>query len=327
MAAGRSRRIGVIGATGAVGADVLELLAERQFPVAELIPVATDASLGKTVEFHGESYPVESELRVLRGLDLLFLCTPRPASLDWVRSALQAEVPCIDLSGAVTGVDDVPVLAADLAPSAEQLARPVVSGPVGPALAWALVLAPIHRALELQRVVGTSLQSASSAGRHGVEALQSEVVALFNQAEPPEPELFPAPIAFDCLPDHPGGDERGHWRAHLGALLGDVPVAITDVTVPTFAGLGASLVIETGRTASPEELLDLLAKAPGLDLWDDALPGPTTRDPTGRELVLVGRVREDPSRAGGLQLWISADPVRLAAANAVRLAEARLGRA
>lgn len=327
MTAGRGRRIGLVGATGAVGADLLELLAERQFPVAELIPVGTDDSVGETVEFHGESYAVETELPQLRGLDLLFLCTPQAASLDWVRAALQAEVPCIDLSGCVEGVEDVPVLAADLAPPAEQLARPVVSGPQGPALAWALVLAPIHAALGLRRVVGTSLASVSAAGRRGVEVLQSEVVALFNQAPTPDPALFPAPIAFDCLPEQTGGTPGSRWRADLAALIGDVPVAATDVMVPIFAGVGASLAIETERAATPEELLDVLAKAAGLDLWDDALPGPTTRDPTGRELVLVGRVREDPTREGGLLLWLAADPVRLAAANAVRLAEARLGRA
>jgi aspartate-semialdehyde dehydrogenase len=329
----RGHRVAVIGATGTLGSDLAQVLGERGYPVAELIPVATDASLGEEVELQGETRAVLTGDVPLRGVDLVFLCVPPDAAAPWIRQALEAKVPCIDLSGSLAGRDDVPVVAADLHPAAEALRHPLVSCPPGPALALALGLAPLQARFGLRRVVGTVLESASGAGREGIRTLEAEVVALFNQEELPEPTVFAAPVAFDCVPEleHPA-DPHGPGQGETAVvsvvqrLLGAaVPISLTRVRVPTFAGVGASLALETVEPASPEAVRELLLKAAAVELWDPGAAGPSTRDAVSRSCVLVGRVRRDPSAPGGLLLWLSGDPVRLAASNAVRIAEARFG--
>ncbi len=330
---GRGQRVAVIGATGTLGSDLIEVLGERDYPVAELVPVATDESLGEDVELHGESHAVLTGPVSLRGVDVAFLCLPADAAAPFVRQCLEAQVPCIDLSGSLAAREEVPIGVAELAASRDALRRPLVSGPPGPALALALVLAPLRARFGLRRVLGTSLESASGVGRAGIRTLEAEVVALFNQEEPPESTVFAGPIAFDCVPEleHPG-DAHGPGPAEAGLvavlhrILGEpVPIALTRVRVPTFAGLGLSLSVELGEAATSLAVREALVKAPGVELWDPDAVGPTTRDAVSRATVLVGRLRRDPSAAAGAHLlWIAADPVRLAAANAVRIAEAGL---
>jgi aspartate-semialdehyde dehydrogenase len=199
-------------------------------------------------------------------------------------------------------------------------------------LAFALVLAPLRARFGLRRVLATSLEPASGVGRAGIRTLEAEVVALFNQEDPPESTVFAGPVAFDCVPElehptdgHGPGPAETRLLAMLRRILGEpVPMALTRVRVPTFAGLGASLAVELGEAASPEAVREALVKAPDVELWDPDAVGPTTRDAVGRANVLVGRLRRDPTAPSGILLWIAADPVRLAATNAVRIAEARL---
>jgi aspartate-semialdehyde dehydrogenase len=327
----RGHRVAIIGASGTLGSDLVEVLEERDYPIVELIPVATDHSLGEEVTIHGDTRPVLTGDVPLRGIDVTFLCLPAEAAAPWIRQALEASVPCIDLSGSLATRGDVPVLVAELGPPADALHQPLVSGPPGPALALSLALAPLHARFGLRRVVGTSLESASGVGREGIRALEAEVVALFNQEELPEPSVFAGPVAFDCVPElehpadaHGAGPGEAAVVGLLQRLLGaPVPLALTRVRVPTFAGLGVSLALETHEPATPEAVRDVLLKAPSIELWDPDAVGPSTRDAVSRSSVLVGRLRRDPTTAGGLLLWIAADPVRLAATNAVRIAEAR----
>jgi aspartate-semialdehyde dehydrogenase len=326
-------RVGVVGATGAVGEEVLGLLQARRFPLQELAPIATERSLGTTVDVLGHELPVLTESSSLKGIDLAFVCTPRAEALPWVRAALEHRVVCIDLSGAAAEAsEEVPLLAADLEPglAPATLEQPVLGAPAGASLAWARVLAPVHRAVGLRRVVGTAIEAASAAGRAGIAALETETVALFNQQEPPVSAVFEHGIAFDCLPSTGVSGSEGQTDTEtvlvtqLHRLLGiEVPVAITSLRVPTFAGSGASLALETEQGIAPVECRELLSKAPGVTVWDETRSGPSMRETVGEEDVLVGRIRSDPSREGGILLWLAADPIRLAASNAVRLAEAR----
>lgn len=330
MAMGRLLRVAVVGATGAVGSEVVALLESRRFPIQAIVPIATERSLGESVELLGHDVPVETDVASLRGLDLAIVCTPAAEALAWVRVALRDQVPCIDLSGAVAGTPEVPMLVAERAPDPAALAEPVLSGPSGSVLAWVRVLGPIQRHAGLRRIVATSLESVSGAGRAGIASLESETLALFNQQESPEPTVFERAIAFDCLPAAGalgGGGatfgEEGLVR-DVTRLLGQaVPIALTSLRVPTFAGAGAALAVETEQPLDPAACTELLAKAPGVVLFEGGAPGPSTRDTIGRDEVLVGRVRRDPSSSAGLLLWIAADPIRLAAQNALELAEAR----
>jgi aspartate-semialdehyde dehydrogenase len=317
---------------------VIAVLEERRFPLSELLPFATDRSLGEDIEFRGDEIPVECEMPALRGLDLLILCTPPGAALELVREALRAEVPCIDCSGALAGSPEVPLQVADLCSPEASRAAPVLAAPAGPTLAWAHVLAALEGAAGIERVVGTVLQSAAHAGRRGIEALSGETVSLLSQQEPPACEVFAGQVAFDCIPavgdPGAGGEESAHGaiaadaetRVELRRLINrDLSLSVTVVQVPTFLGDGSSIAVETRRAIQPGEVAAILQKVPGVELWEGGLHGPTTRDTAGRDGALVGRLRQDTSREKGLLLWLVADSLRLAAVNAVKLAETRLG--
>ena len=325
-------RIAVVGATGAIGVELIETLSASSLRVAQIVPIATGKSEGADVEFHDDIYPVETELPSLRGLDFIFLCAPPTASLMVAREALRAEVPGIDLSGALAMTPEVPLRIAHLGDPNAGGNPPMVATPTGPALALATVLRPLAEHAGLSRVQATVLDSASSAGVRGTESLMSESIALFNQQDMPDPTVYSRPIAFDCGPGMKrhdiGGelDREEQTAALLARLLGDdIGFNISMIQVPTFLGLGVVLNLSTREPLEVEDARALLAKAEGVDLWPDDAEGPSLRAAAGRGEVLVGRVRSDPSLANGLRLWLATDPVCLAAANAVRLAEARLG--
>jgi len=324
-------RIGLVGATGVLGSEVLALLEESSLPLRELVAVATDRSLGQEIEFRGDTVPVEIELPKLRGLDLLFLCAPEEVSLEYARQALRVEVPCVDATGALASSREVPLRVAGFGPSAEPQNTPLVVAPPGPALPWALILRPLHEAAGLRRVVGTALEAASAGGRAGIESLYQESIAVFNQRDLPEPEIFSRPVAFDCMPSTGGAEEScateretGVTRALERLLGGDVKLALTGVQVPAFVGLGGTAAVEMADELDPKRAEDVLSKAPGVALWEGETDGLTLRAAAGREEVLVGRVRRDESVEHGLLLWFTADVLRMAAANAVSLAVARL---
>lgn len=324
-------RIGLLGATGALGGEVLAALEASPLRIAAIVPAASDASRGEAIEFQGEDYPVLAEMPNLRGLDLVFCCAPPDPSLAWVREALRAEVPCIDCSGALADSHEVPLRVAALAPPPEAEGAPVVATPDAALLAWTLALAPLQRAAGLRRVVATVLESASAAGREGIAALSSESLALFNQQEAPEPVAFGRPLAFDCHPSLEPPDESGHTPRERALQRGlarmlDTPVevAATVAQVPAFVGQASSLALELARPLDPKEAEDHLAHAPGVEVWTEDGRGPNLRAAAGRDVVIAGRVRRDPGRPDGLLLWLVADPLGLVAANAVALAVARL---
>jgi aspartate-semialdehyde dehydrogenase len=324
-------RIGLVGATGALGGEVLAALDASDLRIAEIVPAATEGSLGEDVEFQDEIHPVVTELPSLRGLDLLFCCAPADASMSWVREALRAGVPCIDCSGSLADQPDVPLRAAALAPAPGAEGAPVVATPSGAALAWSLALAPLHRAAIVGRVVGTVLETASAAGRDGIASLSLESLALFNQQALPGDSATGRPLAFDCHPALGSPDDEGRTprerelEAGIRRLLeAQFPVTATIAQVPAFVGQASVLCVETARPLDPKEAEDHLAQAEGVELWMHEDTGPNLRAAAGRDSVIAGRVRRDPSVPHGLQLWLATDVLRLSAANAVALAVARL---
>jgi len=331
-------RVVLAGASGALGGELARVLGELSFPLAELYPFATDRSVGADVDVADDSIPVEASAPALQGYDLLFVCTPRAAALDLVRDALRAELPCIDCSGALVRSSDVPLGLAGRSPAAELVGAPVIAAPAGPSLAWGRLLTALDDIASVASVRGTVVQTASAAGRDGIDALSEETLALLAGQEPAEPAVFATGVAFDCLPSGASGvradgaDEAVEAEAAAVAsrLLGrDVPLALSAVQVPAFIGEGSQLSIEFDAAVDPVRVSETLDKVPGLRVLPveaAGLPGPTTRDASGEDDVLVGAVRSDPTSARGLRLWVVADPVRLAATNAVKLAEARLRR-
>lgn len=345
MSSGQGLRVAIAGATGALARELLSVLEGRNFQVSELVAFASERSAGAVVSFCGEEISIATDRLPLAGLDLLIICTPVGPALDLVRESLRAQVCCIDCSGALAESPDVPLLVAGLCAPNSVIGALLLTSPANPSLAWSLVVGALDGAAGVTRVVGTVLQSASVAGRGGIAALSSETLALLGQREVPEPDIFASHVAFDCIPEvgppltSAAGDAIGdHTRqevaiardlqrllAERGGQARETPigVAATAVQVPTFVGEGSTLAIEFERPLSPREARDVLAKAPGVELWDDE-QGPSTRDTSGHDVVLVSRVRPDPSNPKGLLLWCAADSLRLAATNAVKLAEMRL---
>lgn len=326
-------RIVVVGASGAVGGQVVQALGESTLQIDELLPVGTDRSIGAEVDYRDDILFVASELPPLQLVDLMVLCTPVAASLELIREALRAEVPCIDCSGALLPQDGVP-LAIALEGAARATLQPVVMTPSGVSIAWTRVLAEIGSAAGLRRVVGTVVQPVSHAGQAGMEVLSTETIALLSQGETPESSVFPGPVAFDCLPITGGaaGDEAApgasafevRVQSEVARLLGGEPsVSVTALQVPTFVGEGTSLWVETERPLADSDLVALLEKAPGVDLRMSELGAPSTRDTAGADDVLVGRVRRDPANENGLMLWLACDGLRLVAANVAKLVETR----
>lgn len=329
----RDLRVVLVGATGVLGSEVLAVLSESSLEIGELVPVATDRSLGQEIEFRGRLHPVETELPELEGVDLLFLCAPAAASLDVARRAIRAGLPCIDASGALAAAGDLPLAVAALDPPPHPDESPLLVAPPGSALAWSLALAPLAARAGLRCATGVAIEAASWGGRQGIESLYQESIAIFNQEELPTPEVFGRPVAFDCIPalgEVASGGETGHEALLAGCVarvLGEgTRVVATVVQAPAFIGFGTSLAIETREPIDPKQAEELLWQAPGVELWRGEASGQTLRAAAGRDVVLVGRVRRDPTHDSGLLLWLASDVLRLAAANAVQLAVAHLRR-
>ena len=332
-------RVALAGATGTLGSEILAVLEEEPLPLAELQLFAGERSQGQEVEFQGEALPVDSGTPRLKGLDLLIVCTPGGPALELVRLALRAEVACLDCSGSLVDSSDVPLVVSDLGVHDQLFSAPLLTTPTGAALAWALVLSALQREAGLTRVVGTVLHSASASGRGGIEALSGQTIALLSQRPIADSEVFPGQLAFDCqahaaMPGEAGPDDgvtagEARLASALRRLLGpDVGLAATSVQVPTFAGEASTLAVETERALAPGPAARVLEDAPGVEVWRGP-GGPGMRDVVGRDVVVVGRVRRDGSLGDedrGLLLWLVADPVRLAASNAVKLARARFAR-
>jgi len=346
-----ARRIVVFGATGHLGQQLVDKLDELDWPIAELLGVASADSAGVEFEFRGESLEVVSEWPVLKGRDLVFICTPAAEALEIVREALRAEVPCIDCSGALGNQLDVPMPMPPAMSSSGSSGRaaeaitieddliekaPLLAVPSGTTLAWA----PILEALDVSRVIGTVLCSASSLGRQGVVALSQESIALFNQSDVDRSGPAGQAVAFDVIPG--GGIDCERVQRECRRFFGEnLRIGVASVQVPTFIGEGASLALELVGTSNADSVRSRLTATDGVLVAREGFGsrglavieegstepvGPTLRDAIGSDEILVGQIEADASMpvGQGWRLWIAFDPLRLVADQALRLAGRRL---
>ena len=338
------RRLVVFGVTGQLGQEFLEELDDTDWPFSELVGVASSESAGADFDFRGLDCDVAAEWPTLKGYDLVVICARGVSALDIVRDALQSQVPCLDLTGALSDQEEVPLLfERDLQGEGASMAAvaPLLAMPSPTALATTRLLSALGTAAPVLRAQGAILSSAATHGRHGLLALSQESIALFNQNEGPEAGPAGQAIAFDVIPG--GGVDVPRIRAELGRSLGEgVAVDFTNIQVPTFVGEGISFSLEFAEPVEADALISLLEAGEGLIWIEDGLGsrglapvdedapepvGPTLRDAAGSGDVLVGRLEADATRAPGLgwRLWLSFDPIRLSAAHAMRIAGVRLG--
>jgi aspartate-semialdehyde dehydrogenase len=316
-----SLRVAVLGATGAVGAEILQVLDERRFPVAELIVCASADSEGDELEFRGSSVKItRPRAEQLASCDLVL--SAAPGLLSGLLPALRrGRASVIDVTGALESDPEVPLWLPPLWTLPEGLPRPrFVAVPRGIATGIALALAPFSSAGLLRRVTGVTLESASGAGIAGVGELTDHTVQVLNRmsGERSESEVFPQSLAFDCLPQigtlDPDGEtsEELRLRAVLRRLLRapELPIELTRVRIPTLGGSLAAVHAELARLVDADEATRLWKEQPGIGLLgDDELPTP--RGSLGHDDAAVGRVR---ASGGRLAFVVALNDLRLGAA-------------
>jgi aspartate-semialdehyde dehydrogenase len=328
MSGNRSLNVAVVGATGAVGCVLLRVLAERRFPVARLIPLASERSAGSRVDYAGESLAVGVlEPRAFDGVDVVFFAATGELSRQWAPEAAARGALVIDKSGTWRMQPDVPLVVPEVnGDCVRRAARGIVASPNCTTVGVVMALEPLRRAAGLADVVATTLQAASGAGQAGADELRDQLRA---DGSAPEPHVFAAPLAHNVIPLcetlGPGGEssEERKLREETRKILGlpQLPISALCTRVPVAVGHSASLLVETEQPLDPDAARRALAEFSGVELFEDARL-PTPLGAAGRDAVQVGRVRREP---GGRRLWLwqVSDNLRKGAAtNAVQIAEA-----
>jgi len=331
---GRAYRVAVAGATGAVGQQMVACLEERRFPVAELRPLASERSIGRTVTFQGREIPVEVLTpESFQGIDIALFSAGGSVSLKYAPLAVQAGAVVVDNSSAWRMDPDVPLVVPEVNPQevAGYTKKGIIANPNCSTIQMVVVLKPLHDAARIKRVVVSTYQAVSGTGQKAVEELAAQVRALFNNQEVVK-KVYPHRIAFNVLPHIDVFLDNGYTKEEMKMvnetrkIMGDDSIAVTATTirVPVFYGHSESINIETERKLTPEEARRLLAAAPGVKVVDNPSKNeyPMPLEAAGQDLTLVGRIREDFSIPNGLNLWVVADNIRKGAAtNAVQIAE------
>jgi aspartate-semialdehyde dehydrogenase len=327
-------RVGVVGATGAVGSTILEVLAERSFPASEVVPYASDRSAGKQIPFNGTVLECRRLAEdSIGGLDLVLTSAGGSISAEWAPRLVDAGAVVVDNTSYWRMHDDVPLVIAEVNPDAAASHQGIVANPNCSTMQMVVALAPIHRQVGIDRIVVSTYQSVSGTGQSAVDELREQSRAVLEGSEP-EPSVYPHRIAFNVLPQvetfREGDDyttEERKMMAETRKILGageELGISATCVRVPVFTGHSESVNIQTTDDLSPEDCRELLSSAPGVTVVDNPSQGvyPMATAAAGQDQVLVGRIRRDPSRERCLNLWIVGDNLRKGAAtNAVQIAE------
>jgi aspartate-semialdehyde dehydrogenase len=329
-------RVAVVGATGAVGSTILEVLAERRFPASEVVPYTSDRSAGTEISFNGNVLECRRLAEdSIGGLDLVLASAGGAISAEWAPKLVEAGAVVVDNTSYWRMHDDVPLVVAEVNPEALDSHNGIVANPNCSAMQMVVALAPIHRAVGIERIVVSTYQPVSGTGRRAMEELEAQTHALLHDAEMPDPQIYPHRIAFNVLPQvetfRDGDDyttEERKMMAETRKILGvgedELRVSATCVRVPVLYGESESVNVQTREPLSPEACRELLSSAPGVAVVDNPAQGvyPLATAAAGQDQVLVGRIRRDPSAERCLNMWIVGDNLRKGAAtNAVQIAE------
>jgi aspartate-semialdehyde dehydrogenase len=327
-------KVAVVGATGAVGEVMLSILAERKFPISELVALASERSAGGEVKF-GNREIVVQDLATFdpAGVDIALFSAGGSVSKQYAPKFAAAGAVVIDNSSAFRYDDDIPLVVSEVNPeAAKNRPRGIIANPNCSTMQMLVALKPIFDAAGIERLNIATYQSVSGTGQRALEELGRQTAALLNFQDVAA-EVYPVQIAFNVIPH--GGDftDNGYtteemklvWETHK--ILGDdaIRVNATVVRVPVFYGHSEAVNVETRDKLSAADARKLLRKAPGVEVVDEHKPGgyptPVTHA-SGRDPVYVGRIRDDLSHPRGLNLWIVSDNIRKGAAlNAVQIAE------
>jgi len=326
--------VAVAGATGAVGNEMIQILEEQEFPVASLKLLASSRSVGKTLDFRGESLHVE-ELRddSFEGVDIALFSAGAAASRQFAPAAAESGCVVIDNSSGWRMDPEVPLVVPEVNPHAvaDYRRKGIIANPNCSTIQMVVVLKPIYDAAGIERVVVSTYQAVSGTGKNAIEELTEQTRNLLTFQEVTA-EVYPHRIAFNCFPHIGSFLENGYTEEEMKMvhethkIMEDpnIRVSATTVRIPVFYGHSEAVNIQTERKLSAKEARVLLFQAPGVRVMDnpDERIYPMPSEAAGINDTLVGRIREDISIENGLDLWIVADNIRKGAAlNTVQIAE------
>ncbi len=337
MSSANGLRVAVVGATGAVGREMLRMLEERSFPVAELLPLASARSAGTRLHAFGRDWQVaELTHDSFNGVDLALFSAGGARSLTFAPAAVAAEATVIDNSSAWRMDAATPLVVPEVNPDAVDEHTGIIANPNCSTIQMVLALKALHDAAGLRRVIVSTYQSSSGAGQSGVDELMEQTRACLD-GTPAEPRVFPRPLAFDCIP-HIGDfaasgytteEEKMVYETRKIMDLPDLPVSATCVRVPVLRGHLEAVTVDLERRLDVAVARRVLSDFSGIRVLDDPTDKryPTARDCAGNTDTWIGRVRQDLNLPTTLHLWIASDNLLKGAAwNAVQIAELLLQR-
>ena len=330
--AAKPQTVAILGATGAVGQELLALLAERAFPIKELRLLASPRSAGVAVPWQGEKLEVQAvDEAALQGVDLVLASAGGSVSRQWAPIAVQQGAIVIDNSSAFRLDPEVPLVVPEVNPAAALQHKGIIANPNCTTILLSLALAPLAAQRPLKRVVVSTYQSASGAGARAMEELQQLSRTVLDGGEP-QSEVLPYSLAFNLFLHNSPLQASGYCEEELKMLyetrkimgLDQLRLTATCVRVPVLRAHSEAVNLEFEEPFPVEEARALLSAAPGLELIEDFATNrfPMPSDVTGRDAVAVGRIRQDLSNPNALELWLCGDQIRKGAAlNAIQIAE------
>ncbi len=331
--AGDGYRVGVLGATGLVGTTILELLADRQFPVSEVVPFASERSAGKALEWGEVALEVRAlDEETIQGLDLVLSSAGGAVSAEWTPKLVEAGAVVVDNTSYWRMHDDVPLVVAEVNPDDLARHKGIVANPNCSTMQMVVALKPLYDAAGIERLVISTYQAVSGTGKAAIDELTAQSRAALEDRDTVA-SVYPHQIAFNALPQagsFPEGDDHTDEERKLinetRKILGDgeIRISATCVRVPVVSGHSEAVNVETREPLDPERARELLAAAPGVTVLDDpaAASYPMAIEAAGKDDVFVGRIRRDPGNERALDIWVVSDNLRKGAAtNTVQLAE------
>lgn len=324
--------VAIVGATGAVGQELMTVFQERNFPISELTLLASARSHGKKLKYCGDQLTIfEAKPDSFQGVDLAFFAGG-PVSKELVPEAVKRGAVAIDNSSAFRLHPDVPLVVPEVNPDDVENHKGIISNPNCSTTIFVVPLKPIHQAARVKRVVVTTMQAVSGAGRAAVDELLQQTSQVLAGEEVDQPRVFDHQIAFNLIPHIDVFGENSYSREEMKLvnetrkILHDpnIQITATTVRVPVLRSHSESVNIETERELTAQEAKEILKDAPGVVVQDDPdnLEYPMPLFTSGRDEVFVGRIRKDISQKQGLNLWFVSDQLRKGAAtNAVQIAE------
>ncbi len=328
----KSYRVAILGATGAVGTELLELLERRNFPLADLKLLASPRSAGRTLQFQGENLLVEPVGEgSFDNVDLVLASAGGSISLVWAPIAVAAGAVVIDNSSAFRLDPQVPLVVPEVNPSALHSHRGIIANPNCTTILMTVAVWPLHQVRAVRRIVAATYQSASGAGARAMEEVKNQAQAVL-QGKEPVTEIFPYPLAFNLFPHNSPLNQLGYCEEEMKIVnetrkifdAQQLRITATCIRVPVLRAHSEAINLEFETPLSVDEAREVLSQAPGVQLVEDWESNhfPMPIEATGRDEVLVGRIRQDISHPCGLELWLCGDQIRKGAAlNAVQIAE------